>query len=79
MQTSLCPILAAALALSATGWAADPAADVTADLSPVGRLIIICTMFLGRVGPLAVLASLIGGGGAAAGTYRLPRDNVSLG
>ncbi|MCA9287819.1 MAG: hypothetical protein KDA05_04495 [Phycisphaerales bacterium] len=52
---------------------------ITADLSPVGRLIIICTMFLGRVGPLAVLASLIGGGGAAAGTYRLPRDNVSLG
>ncbi|MEZ5303291.1 MAG: basic secretory protein-like protein [Verrucomicrobiales bacterium] len=36
MQTSLCPILAAALALSATGWAADPAADVTADLSPDG-------------------------------------------
>ena len=52
---------------------------ITADLSPAGRIIIICTMFLGRVGPLAVMASLLGGAAAPAGSYRLPRDNVSLG
>jgi Trk-type K+ transport system membrane component len=40
--------------------------------------VIIATMFLGRVGPLAMLASLLGGGGRAA-AYRLPRDTVSLG
>jgi trk system potassium uptake protein TrkH len=50
---------------------------VTESLSPTGRAVIIATMFLGRVGLLAVLASLLGGGGRA--SYRLPRDSVSLG
>lgn len=51
---------------------------ITADLSPVGRVIITITMFLGRVGALALLASLIGFSAPSA-RYRLPRDTVSLG
>lgn len=51
---------------------------ITADLSQVGRVVITITMFLGRVGALALLASLVG---ATANTarYKLPRDTVSLG
>lgn len=51
---------------------------ITADLSPFGRVVITVTMFLGRVGTLALLASLVGVTGNAA-RYKLPRDNVSLG
>lgn len=51
---------------------------VTGDLSGAGRVVLIVTMFLGRVGALALLASLIGSG-AGPGRYRLPRDTVSLG
>lgn len=51
---------------------------ITADLSPVGRIVITITMFLGRVGALALLASLVGVTGKAA-RYQLPRDSVSLG
>lgn len=51
---------------------------ITADLSPVGRIVITITMFLGRVGALALLASLVGVTGKAA-RYQLPRDTVSLG
>jgi len=50
----------------------------TDELSPVGRVIITVTMFTGRVGPLALLASLMGLTRASA-AYRLPRDSVSLG
>ncbi|MCA9310370.1 MAG: hypothetical protein KDA21_04140 [Phycisphaerales bacterium] len=49
----------------------------TDDLTPAGRIIIVATMFLGRVGPLALLASLVGM--HAPIDYRLPRDTVSLG
>lgn len=51
---------------------------VTDRLSPVGRCVLVVTMFAGRVGLLALLASLIVGGGRA-GAYRFPRDSVSLG
>lgn len=50
----------------------------TSELSPAGRIIITVTMFMGRVGALALLASLIGSAGRG-GRYRLPRDTVSLG
>jgi len=50
----------------------------TEQLSAPGRVILTVTMFLGRVGPLALLAALIGVAGAGA-SYRLPRDTVSLG
>jgi trk system potassium uptake protein TrkH len=51
---------------------------ITGDLSPVGRVVITITMFLGRVGALALLASLVGVAGKSA-RYKLPRDTVSLG
>lgn len=50
----------------------------TSDLSGFGRVVITITMFLGRVGALALLAALIGGMGNE-GRYRLPRDTISLG
>ena len=50
----------------------------TTELSPWGRCVISATMFLGRVGPLAFIATvLVGTTGSA--IYRLPRDTVSLG
>lgn len=51
---------------------------VTDELSPVGRCVIAATMFLGRVGLLAFLGALLTGGGGG-GSYRYPRDSVSLG
>jgi trk system potassium uptake protein TrkH len=51
---------------------------VTDQISPAGRCVLAATMFAGRVGLLALLASLIVGGGPA-GAYRFPRDSVSLG
>jgi len=50
----------------------------TESLSPTGRVVVSVTMFLGRVGALTLLASVVGLGGRAA-LYRLPRDTVSLG
>jgi trk system potassium uptake protein TrkH len=55
----------------------------TSELSPVGRVVITITMFLGRLGALALLGALIQGAGVAGerATARshLPRDTVSLG
>ncbi|MFI4881132.1 MAG: TrkH family potassium uptake protein [Phycisphaerales bacterium JB064] len=55
----------------------------TGELSPVGRLVIVATMFLGRLGALSLLGALIQGAGVA-GEHaitrsHLPRDTVSLG
>lgn len=50
----------------------------TTQLSPAGRCILIVVMFLGRVGLLAALATVLAGS-RARGAYRLPRDSVSLG
>ncbi len=50
----------------------------TGELSDAGRVVITVTMFLGRVGALALLAALVGGMGSE-GRYRLPRDTISLG
>ncbi|GAB4553349.1 MAG: hypothetical protein Tsb0013_15780 [Phycisphaerales bacterium] len=50
----------------------------TDQLSEAGRLIVALTMYLGRVGALAVLAGLVGGAGEGV-HYALPRDSVSLG
>ncbi len=50
----------------------------TGDLSPAGRVVITITMFMGRVGALALMASIVGGA-TETGRYRLPRDTVSLG
>ena len=51
---------------------------VTADLSPAGRIVITVTMFLGRVGALSLLSSLMGVVGRG-GRYAYARDTVSLG
>lgn len=50
----------------------------TTELSEIGRVVITITMFLGRVGALALLAALVGGMGNE-GRYRFPRDTISLG
>lgn len=50
----------------------------TETIGPAGRCVLAATMFLGRVGLLAFLASLLTGGGGS-GSYRYPRDSVSLG
>lgn len=53
----------------------------TGELSPIGRVVITITMFLGRVGALSLISSLMGasGGGSTNGRYAYPRDSVSLG
>lgn len=51
---------------------------ITGDLSEEGRWIVIVTMFLGRVGPLAAAAALVARSGQGV-AFRYPRDSVSLG
>lgn len=50
----------------------------TGELSPAGRVVITITMFLGRVGALSMLSSLMGSG-RRNGRYAYARDSVSLG
>jgi len=50
----------------------------TGELSPAGRAVITITMFLGRVGALALVSALLGASHGR-GRYALPRDTVSLG
>lgn len=50
----------------------------TAELSPFGRVALSAVMFMGRIGPLAVIASIVAGPSSGR-SYRLPRDTVSLG
>lgn len=51
----------------------------TTELGPMGRIVIAATMFLGRVGALSLVASLVGMQSGAGQRYQLPRDSVSLG
>lgn len=50
---------------------------ITADLSPPSQLVIIVTMFLGRVGPLTLLLSLTRNSQGA--NFHYPTERVSLG
>ena len=50
----------------------------TAELTPVGRVLVSLLMFLGRVGPLAVLAAMARRGGRRA-RFRLGREDVLVG
>ena len=51
---------------------------VTSDLSTVGRLLIIVTMILGRIGPLALGLALVHREGRAS-LYRYARERVRIG
>jgi trk system potassium uptake protein TrkH len=51
---------------------------VTDELTPAGRLVIVALMFLGRVGPLAVLESMARRS-AGHGRWRLAREDVLVG
>lgn len=51
---------------------------LTADLTPVGRVIIIAAMFLGRVGPLALIGAVVFARAEKA-RYRYPSEPVMLG
>lgn len=50
---------------------------VTGNLQPASRLVLIATMFLGRVGALTMLAALAGKGDQA--TYEYPEERIMLG
>ena len=50
---------------------------ITADLSVPSQLVIVLTMFVGRVGPLTVLMALTRGDGKA--MYQYPEERVVLG
>jgi trk system potassium uptake protein TrkH len=51
---------------------------LTPDLTPFGKVVIIAAMFLGRVGPLALLAALFFGGSAPR-PYAYPHEPVIMG
>ncbi len=51
---------------------------ITEDLTPFGQAVIIAVMFLGRVGPLALLGALIFGPGASK-PYTYPHEDVVIG
>lgn len=50
---------------------------ITSNLTPPSQLVIVVTMFLGRVGPLTLLLALAGK--SQAGHYQYPQERVSLG
>jgi len=50
---------------------------ITASLSPVGKIIIILTMFIGRIGPLTLAFSLAER--VSKGKYTYPRERVIIG
>jgi trk system potassium uptake protein TrkH len=52
-------------------------AGITGDLSDPGRLVIIVMMFLGRIGPLTVLAAA--GSGRRELEIRYPAADISVG
>lgn len=51
---------------------------ITGELTAFGKGVMIVTMFLGRIGPLALLASLVFGVGATR-PYRYPAEDVLIG
>ncbi|HZW11151.1 MAG TPA: potassium transporter TrkG, partial [Phycisphaerales bacterium] len=51
---------------------------VTPELSPAGRVVIVAAMFLGRVGPLALLTALIFGRRVER-PYSYAHEGVALG
>lgn len=51
---------------------------ITSELTPPSQLVVVATMFLGRVGPLTLLMALAGTGQAAS-HYQYPQEQVSLG
>jgi len=51
---------------------------LTPHLTPFGKVVIILTMFLGRVGPLALFASLVFQRGPQR-PYAYPHESVALG
>jgi trk system potassium uptake protein TrkH len=50
---------------------------LTSGLSPVGKILIIVTMFCGRIGPMTLALAL--GERSYSGRYRYPEEKVSLG
>jgi trk system potassium uptake protein TrkH len=50
---------------------------VTPELSPIGKLMIIITMFAGRVGPLTLFFAI--SSRAQSSGYRYPEDKIMIG
>lgn len=51
---------------------------ITSELNPASQLVVVATMFLGRVGPLTLLLALAGTG-QTVNQYQYPLERVSLG
>ena len=51
---------------------------ITSELNPASQLVVVATMFLGRVGPLTLLLALAGTG-QTVDQYQYPLERVSLG
>ena len=51
---------------------------ITSDLTSFGKMVIIATMFLGRIGPLALLGALQLGSQSPR-AYAYPREDVAMG
>jgi trk system potassium uptake protein TrkH len=50
---------------------------VTADISPLGQLILVCTMYTGRVGILVLMAAILGD--AKPSRVQYPEQNLLVG
>ena len=51
---------------------------ITADLSSLSKILIIFTMYLGRVGPLTI-AIVLGGKSKKSSKIKYPEENISIG
>ncbi|MHB1192325.1 MAG: TrkH family potassium uptake protein [Longimicrobiales bacterium] len=52
---------------------------VTPDITPAGKLVLIALMFVGRVGPAALMAAMISAAGRRTQAYRFGREDVMIG
>lgn len=64
---------------SAFGTVGLSMADTTSSLSALGRVIIVCLMFIGRVGPLAVVSAMTIAERRSPVKYRYPHEDVVIG
>jgi trk system potassium uptake protein TrkH len=52
---------------------------VTPTISPAGKLVLVVLMFVGRVGPAALVAAMISAAGRRTQAYRFGREDVMIG
>ncbi len=52
---------------------------ITPDVTPAGKLVLVALMFVGRVGPAALVAAMISAAGRRTQAYRFGREDVIIG